>query len=183
MNGNKEITEALIRVHFAPQIQVERKLGGVFYVTTPDGGEVEITQTTYKIYVGGRDVYRSIVSLGHDAWGSITVHGGHEQVLGMLAHGESQGVNIIPEVKGSGGGCVRVVLVAIIFIVAAQSNTPDNHAMFGAFAISVLLWRFLKRREKRAARRRGQIYRDVQPEIYGDTRDASRDDAARKGWL
>jgi hypothetical protein len=180
----KKITKKLIREHFGKRAVIKRKLFGDFHITTPDGGDVELSQTSFKIHAGGKDVYRAMVSLGNDVWGRITVHGPTEHVLSMMAHGEMGGVDIIPEVR-TGGGFLRFFLVFFVFAIALYLSEPGERLgpMSVATLVNLVIWKWRKKAELRAARRAGQVYRDLQPDVYGSTRETTHDDAVRGKWL
>jgi hypothetical protein len=184
------ITKKMIRKHFGEDCQVRRKFFGGFNVTTATGGDVEIKGDKINLHCGGADVYQAMVSLAADAWGGLTAFGPDDHVLATMAHGEQLDVQVTPIVEDSGTGCLRffvaIVMLAIGFwIVGSFATTTNEQIVGGIIAVIVTLKMdgLLKKAEKRAERRRGQKYRNLHPKVHGGRRDASRDDAQRKGWL
>jgi hypothetical protein len=184
------ITKTMIRKHFGEDCEVRRKLFGGFNVTTPTGGDVDIKGHKISVHSGGEDVYQAMVSLAAEAWGSVTAFGPDDHVLATMAHGEALDVQVTPIVEDSGTGCLRfflaiLMLVIGFWIVTSVATTPNEQIVGGIIALLVTVKTdgFLKKAAKRAERRAGQKYRNLQPNIHGGRRDASRDDAKRKGWL
>src|SRR5271165_6878580 len=83
----------LIKRHFGSDAKV-RGWGGNYRVKTPRGGEVRITPNGIEVIVGGHDIYRACTLLVRDKWGSATIRGSREAMLGAVAHGEVLGVDI-----------------------------------------------------------------------------------------
>ena len=46
------------------------------------------------LVVGGDDVYRACTLLSRELWGSLTVRGSREFMLGIVAHGEENSVDL-----------------------------------------------------------------------------------------
>ena len=188
MAANSRITIERIRKHFGPRASVRRTAFGGYRIATPSGGEVEFTQKNFNIHCGGDDVYAATMALAAEAWGGVEVQGPSEHIIASMAHGDALGINVIPEVKGS-GGCLRFFIAAIAFIVgvgiAARTGTDVDvlPALFVGGAAAVVMWKYVKKIQKRNARRRAQPYRFQYPQAYGDDRTASHDEARDKGWL
>jgi hypothetical protein len=188
----QRITIELIKRHFGNDVKIKKSLGGVFRVTTPTGGSIEIKQDGFRLYGGGEDVYRAITLLAADCWGGFKASGPREHILACMAHGEALSVQVTPDGKQSGGGCARIsgaFMVAMIGLPASGiaflfGGDDAAHVGMGITAIAVLvLWLLMAREQKEQERRRSQEMRSIFPVVHGLPRDASLDDADRQGWL
>lgn len=181
----------LIQRHFGKHAKVRRKLFGGFNVTTPGGGDIDISDEEFTIHSGGEEVYRSVVSLASEAWGGLTVWGGADHVMATIAHADALGtIQVTPVVKDSGDGCLRFVIA--IFLLSITSSIIWHFAktelqQLGGIALALFFTlainRLIKKSQERAERRRGQKYRHLYPTVHGGKRDADREDADRQGWL
>jgi hypothetical protein len=186
--AKKRFTSALIREHFGKEADIHRRLFGGFHVTTPTGADLDISDDKILFHAGSEDAYRAMVTLCHEAWGEIVPFGNSEHIIATMAHAEALGVNAIPEVKPSGGGCLRLFVVAAVFFLMLSAmrgaNSTDNAwNMTIAAVVSALVSRGMKQSQRREARRRGQKYRYTYPRVQGSPREAQYDDAKRQGWL
>jgi hypothetical protein len=186
MAKRRKITPEMIRKYFGPDANVEERFFGGFRVTTRTGGDVEITQTETRLHAGGDDVYEALTLLSAEAWGGMTAFGPHEHVVAMMAHGEALGVSVTPQVK-TGGGCLRIFAAPFVFMMALGGvSAAGGHPVIGFSAAALVtgwVWNAMKKSAEREGRRQAQVLRYPHPRIHGGHRQATRDDAARQGWL
>jgi hypothetical protein len=189
---SKRITAELIKQHFGTDAEIERRLGGVYLVRTPTGGEVEITQSRIRLHLGGEDVYRSMTLFGHEVWGGIRASGPRPHILACMAHGEALGVKVTPDTRQKGAGCARIwaaFMVAIVglpcsWVASYVWGDTGEYAGFGATGLSiVVMWELMARGQKWEERREAQEMRYIYPVHHGTPRDATSDDLEEGGWL
>lgn len=194
MSNNKSapITAEMIKKHFGPDAAIERRLGGVFRVNTPRGGEIEIDQTRFRVHTGGEQIYAAMTLLGAEAWGGLTVSGPREHILAFLAHGDALGVNVTIRQERSGSGCLRICAALIGAVVAIPAyllasvfgaENAGQVAIGAAVVATILMLGIISREQKENERRRIQELYFLYPRQHGLPRDASHDDAQRGGWL
>ena len=185
MAKQRKITAKMIRRYFGPDAGIEERFFGGFRVTTPTGGEVEITQTEYKLHSGGNDVYEALTLLSNEAWGGMMASGAHEHIVAMMAHGEALGVPVTPQIK-SGGGCLRVLVAPFVFMMALggfiSAGGDQGIALTAAALVTFWVWHSMKKAARREAQRQAQALRYLFPRVQGSARYSSDEDL-RKGGL
>jgi hypothetical protein len=189
---SKRVTVELVRQHFGSDVEIERRLGGVFLVRTPTGGEVEITQSRIRLHLGGEDVYRAMTLFGNEVWGGIRASGPRAHILACMAHGEVLGVKVTPDTRQKGGGCARIWMAFMVAIVGIPSSwvasliwgETGEYAGFGITGLGiVVMWELMARGQKWEERREAQEMRFIYPVHHGTPRDAPTDDLEEGGWL
>jgi hypothetical protein len=100
----KTITPEMICKYFGQSARINRGLMGGYRVTTPNGGEIKISQSNIDPIYGGSDVYRAAVLLANEAWGGGKVNGPAAFKLAVIAHSEAEGINMrVADAAGSRG--------------------------------------------------------------------------------
>jgi hypothetical protein len=183
--AHKTITKAMIRKYFGPSAKIHGKFFGGFHVTTPTGGDLDITQKKFKIHTGGDDVHQAMTLLADEAsGGEITVNGSAEGIVAMLAHAEALDVSVTPELK-PGCGCLGLFVTILVFMIVLGIAGRESGAV--GFVIAALVaswvWSLMKNSRKRDARRRAQALRYPFPRIHGGPRQATRENASQQGWI
>jgi hypothetical protein len=191
--GPDELT--LIKKHFGEDVWLERMLfGGVRIIT--QSGEVDFKNHKFEYIVGGSDMYRSVLLCSHEmSGGPITVSGHAEHILAAMAHGKELGVKVNPEGVKEGSGCVALGFAMVAFwvglvgggifrfVTRADDFEPLESGFVAAAIVGVIAYLGFNKVFARAARRGGQQYRDIFPEIPGSERRAARDVARERGLL
>ena len=178
MRRRRRMTKDLIRAYFGSGVRIRGFLGPPYRVTTPTGGEVIIMRNNLKVRSGDDAVYRACTLLARDVWGRMTVHGGREFVLGMMAHGEALGVNVRVDHTDRRA----TVLRAIVGTGIAVAGTVLGGGV-GGVAVGGLVWGAMRGSAKREERRKAQQLGFHYPRVHGMAGATPRDDLRRKGWL
>jgi hypothetical protein len=182
---DKEITREMV-LKYLPDAQIENMFLGGWRVTTPRGCEMEIDDGI-QVHSGGSEVIRAFVFLCAETYGdNFTVYGPDDFIMAVMAHAAANGINVIPAVKDSGDGCLKVLVALATFGAVAGIVGGFFGAACGIAAgavSSVFVWQRLAKVLERHERRRGQRYRHLGPEVLGSDRKADRDMAKKKGWI
>jgi hypothetical protein len=153
----KPITRALIKKYFGKDARIVG-FGGHYRVTTPNGGEVIISQKKIKLIFGGEDIYRAMILLEGECWGSVKAgHGSREFMLASIAHGEALGVDVQPDFEDKEATFSRwfgAVFVLVITFVMILPHEGDALAAMGALLAAVLVFNLMKRDARRKEQRK-----------------------------
>jgi len=186
MAKHRKITAKMIHRYFGPDAGIEERLFGGFRVTTPTGGDVEITQTEYKLHAGGNDVYEALTLLSNEAWGGMTATGPHEHIVAMMAHGEALGVSVTPKIE-TGGGCLRVFVAPFVFMMVLggviAAGKDQGIALTAAALVTGWVWHSMKKAARREAQRQTQTLRYLFPRVQGSARYSSDEDLRNGGLI
>lgn len=181
----KRITKEMVRQYFGSGAKI-RTIGlGAWRVTTPTGGEAVITQTRIRVICNTEDVSRAFVLLCGEAWGGATVSdGSREFMLGAAAHGEASGVPIRTDFRKRGDGEIRFFVALFIFVAAVKLGFAEtDEGVILTLAVAFLVYFAMRQSALQSARKEKEAMGFHYPRIHGEDRGASREDAARKGWL
>jgi len=180
----KKITKDLIRKYYGPQAKI-RGFGGHYRVKTPTGGEVLVRPNEIKILVGLDDVYRAAIRLAGECWGGArAANGSREFMLGCMLHGEAEGVNVYASFKDEWAGFRRFVVFVLIMLVGYAMGLEEVWpGIVFVGSIAACVWGLMKRAATREERRKAEELGFHYPRVHGQSRSASREDAARQGWV
>jgi len=172
-----------VREYFGSGVRIRGFLGPPYRVTTPTGGDVVIMRNNLKVRRGDDAVYRACTLLARDLWGRMTVHGGREFVLGMMAHGEALGVNVRADHTNRWAAVLRALVVTGVVVAGMAVSGQDGSGKAVTLCVALLIWWVMQRSAKREERRKAQQMGFHYPRVQGMAGAASHDDAKRKGWV
>lgn len=176
----KPITPEMIRKYFGKSARITG-FAGRYRVRTVDGGEVKISQSNINPLYGGSDVYRAAVLLAKEAWGSGKVHGGSAEFkLAMLAHGESEGMNLRVAERGR---FARAFVAALIVLIGSNILDKSYHGPVISGLIALVVWLLMKWAAKLRAQRESEQLGFHYPRVHGGAGEASNEDLQEGGWL
>jgi hypothetical protein len=173
-------TKAVVKKYFGEDASIKRKLWGWYRISSPLGEAKFHEEKGFPELVGGPEIYRSSVLTMEELLGWVPVSGTPEHITATLAHCESLGIQAVPEVR-DGDGCLTFLIGIAFFSAADIFSWPGILIGIAVWALGVRPW--IKKRLALRARRAGQKYRNVFPEIHGSDRDAKRDAARSRGLL
>lgn len=185
MRRSKRITKDMVRQYFGSGARIRSAGLGAWRVSTPMGGEAVITQTKIRVVCNTEDVGQAAVLLCGEAWGGATTkNGSREFMLGAAAHGEACGVPIRSDYTKRGDGAKRFFTAFFIVIAALKLGVAQtDEGMILTLAFSFIVYFAMRHSARQAARRETEAMGFHYPRIHGAGRGASREEAARKGWL
>ena len=163
----------------------------------PQTGFDDYKHGRFTEIVGGPEMYRGVAMFAKDmGWPLITLkvqenHVNEKWLFACMAHAAEVGIEAVPEVRGSGTGCLKFFLWIVIFcccdalagwtlpIFDLNGDWIDAGGPAFALVATYLIMRFLvnpplERRAMLNARKKGQIYRDALPPVYGDVQQTVR---------
>ncbi len=168
-----------------PGADIERMIFGGYRINTRTGF-VEFKDDNFRKFVGGPDVYRGVLLSARDmGWPYMVVHGDEQHIVACIAHAaEIGGIEIVPEVENGDLGCLMTLIGLPIFggciWLAGQWLDGWMDAAAGIAATSLimifLVWPPIEKITTRAARMRGQKYRNVLPNVHGDVEHPLREE-------
>lgn len=181
----KRITKDMVRRYFGSAARIRSAGFGAWRVTTPTGGEAIITQQRIRVLCNTEDVNQATVLLAGEAWGGgVAGPGSREFVLGTAAHGEAWGVPIRPDYSKPGAGAKRFLVVFFIVIAALKIGIAQTDVgMFLTLVFAGIVYFAMRQSATQKARKEAEQMGFHYPRIHGRGRGASREGAARKGWL
>ena len=158
--------------------------GGHYRVTTPTGGEVLIKPNEFKLIFGGDDVYRACTLLSQQMWGSATVRGSREFMLGMMAHGEANNVNVRADHSNRLAPFWRAfVFMCVVIVGLMLGGARDGSVLLFTLLVAVAIWMAMKRSAKREEQRKAEQLGFHYPRVQGTAGAASDEELERKGWV
>jgi len=105
-------------------------------------------------------------------------------MLGAVAHGEAWGVPIRPDYTKRGAGARRFLVAFFIVIGAVKLGIAQtDEGMIVALAVAFAVYLAMRHAAKQTAQMQAEQMGYHYPRIHGPARGASRENAARKGWL
>jgi hypothetical protein len=180
-----KMSTELIKKHFryVPGAKVRRRLWGGWSVRAPDGTEIEITKNCISTWVGGKETYLAAASLSAEAWGRIGANGTDAHVMAMGAYADMLGVPFVPTVEHADAGCFRFFIISLaigVFWPITDHYLDGSMATLLSIILALTINSWMKRVQKRNARRRGQKYRDIFADDHAVVLTPSAYDKARK---
>jgi hypothetical protein len=184
----------LIKKHFGQDAEFHRDLFGVVHVSSRYG-QVEFKKQQFENLIGGSDLYRAVLLFSAESWGSVRVSGNSDHILACMAHGKQLGLNVIPLGNAEGSGCLALGCAFVAFAAALLAGAilmlfqvlhgiePLDLGAVAALVTGLITYPFIKKALAKDARKGGQRYRDVFPEIHGSDRQARRDAARERGLM
>lgn len=180
---SKPVNRDLIRTYFGKGAKISG-FGGHYRVTTPTGGEVLIKPNKIDLVFGGDDVYRAVTLLSREMWGSAAVRGSREFVLGMMAHGEANDVNVRADHSSRAAPFKRAfVFVCVVIAGLMLGGARDGSVLVFTLLVAVAIWMAMKRSAKREEQRKAEQLGFHYPRVQGNAGAASDDELERKGWV
>jgi hypothetical protein len=156
---------------------------GYYRITTPTGGEVVISPREIKLIFGGDDVYRAVTLLSRDKWGRATVRGSREFMLGMMAHGEANNVNVRADHSNRGAAFARgFVFVCVVLVGLASGGAQNGATILFTLCAAAAIWSAMKRSARREEQRKAEQLGFHYPRVHGTAGAASDGELERKGW-
>lgn len=182
----KPITRALIKKYFGKDARIIG-FDGCYRVTTRTGGEVLISQKKIKLIFGGEDIYRAMILLQGECWGSVKAgHGSREFMLACIAHGEALGVDVQPDFEDKGATfgrwCVAVFVLVITYVMT-QPGAGDALAAMGALLAAALAFNMMKRDARRKEQRKLETSGFVFPRQTNGAEYATEEELRKGGLL
>ena len=194
----KPITLKIVKKHCSriPGAEIKYLWSGGWRVSTPSGGYADIKPTEIKNTSGGADIYALVTAICKDSWGQMTVRGTSTHILASMAHGEEQGLLVIPENR-DGLGCLTFLLyLALVpvgyfafflsFAIGIVFLPPETVTIL---AVLVTIWAVMGAHKSgkdsitRKARQAARQYHNPFPDVHGSDRDATREAIGRRGLL
>jgi hypothetical protein len=180
---NKPVTKNMLRKYFGKDATI-RGFWGDYRVTTPMGGKVVITPDKIKLVYGGDDVYRAVLLLIGECWGSAKAGpGSREFMLASVAHGEAWGVNIQPNFRDRWATFARWCAAIVVFWIGCMMGADDSAAgAWLALAAAVAVFWLMKLKARAEEQRKLETGGFHFPRQHGGA-DYADDDECRKGGL
>jgi hypothetical protein len=185
MRRYKRITKDMVRQYFGTGARIRSAGLGAWRVTTPTGGEAIVTQTKIRVICNTEDVSQASVLLSGEAWGGATARdGSREFMLGAAAHAEAWGVPLRADYTKRSDGAKRFFAAFFIVIAALKLGIAQtDEGMTLTLLVAFLVYFAMRHGALKKARRETETMGFHYPRIHGAGRGASREEAARKGWL
>jgi hypothetical protein len=181
--------------HFGDQATVKLRLGG-FRIDVGHGTSAFIGFNPEKELmitkaVGGGAVLEAAMRLVEEVQGYVIVAGSKETIISGMAHGETRGIEVIPELYITQGHYIRVgmgigaIIGPVAFGVGVATSAEIGFAVyFGVGLIAQWVWISLFLGNGRTkARERGQALKGNHPSGGIDRRRSSLEDARSRGML
>jgi hypothetical protein len=174
-----------------PGADIERMVFGGYRINTRTGF-VEFKDGNFGKFVGGPDVYRGVLLSAKDmGWPYIVVHGDEQHIVACMAHGAEVGMEVVPEVKNGDLGCLLTIIGLPIFCGCTWLASWWLDAWIDAaagVAATIVIMCFLvepaiEKITTRAARMRGQVYRNVLPNVHADVEHPLREQEIKEEFF
>jgi hypothetical protein len=142
--------------------------------------------------VGGSALMEAAILLVHEVQGYVIAGGSKDTILSALGHGETLGIEVIPELYLTNGHFMRVgtlfgavMGVPILLLAVSLANFYEGLAIgFGAaITICFLYLVIFQKNGRKQARERGQGLKGNFPSATIGRRQSNIDDARKRGML